>query len=473
MLNSPILDVTIGLVFVFLMYSLLITSINEAIASTFALRARMLKNAITERMLSDVSTTGRWTSIWNGFVSLWAEIAKIIFGSWGKEKKEKKLGDKFYDHPLIRNYSSSRVYPTPSYIPNSDFSNVLVDVLKQEFENRKSEIVAYKYKHQTTEDTENSILQYLEYSPDMVKIKEVIEYYGRSFAEPHLAVTNPIIDKAAWEVVRMHLNSSDYDFDKFITNLENWFDNTMDRVSGWYKRQTQFILFFLGLFFAIMFNVDSIGLANKLSTNTDLRKLLVEEAISFQNRYETSTDETPKDISTAPSRIDSLEREKRKLDSTGLTNYQQKVDAVMKLKKEEIDSINSLLALGWGDYGMKRDSAEKLEAYFKKCDCDTLTDAAERQKLLEQLYRERWFKYKVSYVICEAFQGRRLIGFLLTAFALSLGAPFWFDMLNKVIKLRSAGVKEGSSSREGSTVVNTGKNAPVIINNQLREEAQG
>jgi len=30
-------------------------------------------------------------------------------------------------------------------------------------------------------------------------------------------------------------------------------------------------------------------------------------------------------------------------------------------------------------------------------------------------------------------------GWLLTAFAISLGAPFWFDMLNKVISIRSAG----------------------------------
>ncbi len=478
MLNSPILDVTIGLVFVFLLYSLLVTSVNEAIASTFALRARMLKNAITERMLSDVSTAGRWSSIWKGFVSLWMEVAKIIFGSWGKEKVEKKLGDKFYDHPLIRNYSSSRVYPTPSYIPKSDFSNVLVDVLKEEFEIRKSEIVAYKMDIRTTDDTEKNILQHLEYSPDIVKIKEVIDYYGRSFAEPTLAETvkNPILDRAAWEVIGMHLNNSHYDIDKFVAKLEKWFDDTMDRVSGWYKRQTQFILFCLGLVIAIMFNVDSIGLANKLSTNTDLRKLVVEEAISYQKRHEGSTTEKS-DVrlpdNTEQTVIDSITRRKEIKDSIALAYTQKKIDAVMKLKKEEIDSINSLLGLGWGDYGMKRDSAEKLEAYFKKCDCDTLTDAAKRQELLKQLYDEHWFRYKVSYVIGEAFQGRRLIGFLLTAFALSLGAPFWFDMLNKLIKLRNSGVKEDSSSREGSTVVNTGKNAPVIINNILKEEAQG
>jgi hypothetical protein len=33
----------------------------------------------------------------------------------------------------------------------------------------------------------------------------------------------------------------------------------------------------------------------------------------------------------------------------------------------------------------------------------------------------------------------KLVGFLLTAFALSLGAPFWFDTLNKLINIRTAG----------------------------------
>ena len=33
----------------------------------------------------------------------------------------------------------------------------------------------------------------------------------------------------------------------------------------------------------------------------------------------------------------------------------------------------------------------------------------------------------------------KIFGLLMTGFAISLGAPFWFDMLNKVISIRSAG----------------------------------
>ena len=41
----------------------------------------------------------------------------------------------------------------------------------------------------------------------------------------------------------------------------------------------------------------------------------------------------------------------------------------------------------------------------------------------------------------------KLIGLLLTTFAISLGAPFWFDILNKVINLRSSGKAPGERDK--------------------------
>ena len=35
----------------------------------------------------------------------------------------------------------------------------------------------------------------------------------------------------------------------------------------------------------------------------------------------------------------------------------------------------------------------------------------------------------------------QVVGWLLTGAALTLGAPFWFDLLNKFVNLRGAGVK--------------------------------
>ncbi len=41
----------------------------------------------------------------------------------------------------------------------------------------------------------------------------------------------------------------------------------------------------------------------------------------------------------------------------------------------------------------------------------------------------------------------RILGWLVTALALSLGAPFWFDMLNKIIVVRGT-VKPKEKSQE-------------------------
>jgi hypothetical protein len=50
--------------------------------------------------------------------------------------------------------------------------------------------------------------------------------------------------------------TSSNDIDKFKNSIAVWFDNSMDRLSGWYKRRTQKWTFFIALGIAIMFNVN-------------------------------------------------------------------------------------------------------------------------------------------------------------------------------------------------------------------------
>jgi hypothetical protein len=48
----------------------------------------------------------------------------------------------------------------------------------------------------------------------------------------------------------------------------------------------------------------------------------------------------------------------------------------------------------------------------------------------------------------QGFRGwlAKIVGLLLTAIAVSLGAPFWFDLLNKLVSLRAAGKPPGKTS---------------------------
>ncbi len=127
MFNNVALDVAIGLVFIFLLYSLLATSVKEGIATIFALRARTLREGIINGMLSNTPTYGRWKSIGIGIWNYLKQCIYIVTGNL--DRKRRNLGNLFYDHPLIRNYGSSRIFPYPPYIPSSYFSPVLIDVL--------------------------------------------------------------------------------------------------------------------------------------------------------------------------------------------------------------------------------------------------------------------------------------------------------------------------------------------------------
>ena len=65
------------------------------------------------------------------------------------------------------------------------------------------------------------------------------------------------------------------------TNVEKWFDATMDRTSGWYKRNVQLVLFIIGLFVVSLLNIDSLRIANTLWREPTIRQALVAQAERF------------------------------------------------------------------------------------------------------------------------------------------------------------------------------------------------
>ena len=102
MLNNKVLEIFIGLVFTYTLYSLFATIINEIIASLFRLRAKMLERAI-KRMLTDDASNSTLKSA---------------------------LFDKFFKHPLIKYMNNGRKFSrVPSYLSSTNFSKALFDIL--------------------------------------------------------------------------------------------------------------------------------------------------------------------------------------------------------------------------------------------------------------------------------------------------------------------------------------------------------
>src|SRR5262249_37503266 len=65
------------------------------------------------------------------------------------------------------------------------------------------------------------------------------------------------------------------DLSRARASLEAWFDSSMDRVSGWYKRESQWILMAIGLVLAVALNIDTLGVARDLTQNNLLRQAMV------------------------------------------------------------------------------------------------------------------------------------------------------------------------------------------------------
>lgn len=476
MFNTPILDITIGLVFIFLLYSLLATSINELIATSLALRARMLRKGIVESMLSDTPNYTRWQSI---AIGVWQYICEFVWIFIGRPKtKEKKLGDYFYDHPLIKNYGENRVFPNPSYLKTGNFSTVMLDVLKKDFDAKLDDISQFYFSRQSNTQSLPDVKSELLHGNDIVKIKALLEYYANCYATRALPANN-LIDKDTLDILQLHLKNSIYNIEAFIKKLEGWFDDTMNRVSGWYKRQAQAILFLIGLALAITFNVDVISITKKLSKDDTLREQVVQTAIAYSNQRPQQKKDSNASVTTPADSSDSVYRK----------NVEEKFSKVDTMLNTDIKDMTLLMALGWSDYGRAADSAVVIKKYqsefdsmLAKLQADTSAKKCSnpdkcKSIALKNLYDNHWIVLKVGYVLSSSFHAVKFLGFLLLAFAVCLGAPFWFDSLNKIINLRAAGKQESTAPTTGQTQTQQPALQPVTINvntnNQPGQEAVG
>ena len=267
MINNVALDVVIGLVFVFLLYSLLASIVQEIIATKLSFRSKILEKAIL-RMLEDGKTTAKMPlgDTLMGFY-------KLIFRS--NNLKNKRFATAFYTHPLLKYLAEDNWFSKPDYITSKNFSKTMIDLLngidndltganilriRESISSRKLAI------NLKTEDKDNPAN------------KNYIE-------QRHNGNNAEDINLETQLFLQSLLAESKGDIEKFRLLLESWFDDTMQRASGWYKRYTQYILVIIGFTMAYMFNVDSIAITKILAKDKKARDQMVDMAISASEKY--------------------------------------------------------------------------------------------------------------------------------------------------------------------------------------------
>jgi hypothetical protein len=185
-------------------------------------------------------------------------------------------------------------------------------------------------------------------------------------------------DEDLRNVLNQLLRQANYNLDLFKIEIQKWYNNVMDRASGWYKRWTQQILLIMGLCIAVVFNADTFSIYERLSSDPENLQQVVALAETYVAANEGTDFSMREDVEFAVARED-----------------------LKAILTNEIESIRSPLGLGWANF---LDEA----AVFTPLDWVT-----------------------------------KILGFFVTALAISLGAPFWFDLLRKLVNIRAAGDKPG------------------------------
>lgn len=165
-----------------------------------------------------------------------------------------------------------------------------------------------------------------------------------------------------------------------------WFDNAMDRTSGVYRRNAKGVAIILGFLIAIGTNTDTLNMINRLRTAPVLRETYGQAAQQL--------------INANPETIVCLEGAQDRATRQNCINSGGVRRTVANLQ-DTLDASNSL-PLGW--------SAENL--------------------------REQWQPEKDGVFLSGL---KLLIGWLVSAIAISMGAPFWFNLINRVVNVRNAG----------------------------------
>jgi len=434
MFNNVVLDVFIGLIFIFLLYSLLATIVLEIIASWFNLRARMLLKAMRRMLEDDISSSKGYfrKSTLFGFIY---SVKNLFYRFFVPIKDTEKFVQKFYDHPTIKYLGENRMFSKPSYLHSHNFSQTILHILRgNSYDGR-------------TQSESNLISQELQ-APTFGISNETLTHLKLLFAD------------------------SKQDSYLFKKKLEDWFDETMERSTGWYKKQTQFILIIIGFSLAVSFNVDSIAISKILLKDKNAREQLVQLAISRQKVYGAMTDTL--------SKTTTVQKELPKSGDTLTTITETTVTA--KPSDDYLDTTYKQLMndayLVQGILGLKglrssSDSADckKLAFYYDSLiSLETSGPKILKLKKLKTDLTECCYNSSESGSPYQSSELLKLAGWLLTALAISLGAPFWFDLLNRVVKLRQAGTKPSATSTYDQPGNGPLLNNPVndINNNEIK-----
>jgi hypothetical protein len=402
MFGSSIIDIAIGIVFVYLLLSLICSAANEIIERYSRKRASDLENGIKE-MLQDP-----------------------------------QLVQQLYEHPLVYSLFAKPYTPggknLPSYIPSRNFALALMDLIGDG--TAKGATAAGSISPATD-------------AMDLMKT-----------AVNNNQTLSPKVKRALQTLVDASQNPA-----RLRENIENWFDSSMDRVSGFYKRRSQLIILVFGLLLTIAVNADSIALVRVLSTDRAMRDSLVAAAAEYAKNNPTppsSSAANPNSSAPAGGTTADSKPPANTNSNSGVSNNANTAPAKNGNSSSAGSADNSNIRNVNSSSSSSSSTASGTSATSKPAPAGSACDTPEcrvKENLnqIERLGLPIGWNRQVSdppdprsIYITPGQWVLRVLGWLITALALSLGAPFWFDLLNKFMVVRSTVKPKEKSPEEKS-----------------------
>ena len=274
------------------------------------------------------------------------------------------LETKFYEHPLIRGLCKNE--KKPSYIPSRTFALTVIDM-----------IVPAK--------------------PEA----------SRQISDVRAAIEKIDPESPIRKTLAILLENAENDIQKLQKGIETWFNDAMDRVSGWYKQKAQLIIFLIAAFLVGLTNADTLQIVKVLSYDPTLRQELSKQAADLVKQ----------------------------------SSAQPSAPAAPGPKGSEVRS----------DIKGSSPPTQGQEGGGTQPPSWTLEEGMRRLQGVQTAGIPLGWK-----TTPKGWEWvNKIVGLLLTVFAASLGAPFWFDLLNKIVSVRSVGASPEEKERKKRKDENT------------------
>lgn len=216
---APVIEVLIGLFFLYLILSLIVSAVNEGIAGLLGRRSTYLERGITALL-------GR------------------------------ALTKDFFNHNLIRGLRNEAAKlpfnRKPSYVAASTFTETVLDFVRS----AQSPSGSTSAGGPPAVPSDDFVLK------DMRKRLQTGALSGAPIAGDALRI----------------FSDAAKNLEDFKKRVDGWYEEAMSRVSGWYARYTRLLLFLIGIVLVSVVNADTINVAITLWRDASIRTAVVEQA---------------------------------------------------------------------------------------------------------------------------------------------------------------------------------------------------